>query len=450
QLARGEVKDAADRAQEIIKNRVDQFGVFEPIIQRMGEDRILVQLPGVDRARAKSIIGQTALLEFKLVAEERFTAEVLKKIDEYSKKVAKDTLKEGSFFNYLIDVGKVDLGVDERDLPYVSRLLEEVDTIINPPSRPERDQYEFLFGPLENYEGKRIRRLYLLKKVPELTGKGIASARVDAYQGSNINLANTWIVSLKLNREATRTFASVTGRNVGRRLAIVLDGVVRSAPVIQERIPSGEAMITTGDVNPERARDLAIVIRSGSLPAPVLVIEERSVGPALGLDAINKGIKSVVIAAILVLIFMAFYYKLSGLIADCALFFNILFTLAVLASLRATLTLPGLAALALTVGMGVDANVLIFERIREELRFGRTVRAAVDTGFSRALVTIIDANVTTVITALVLYFFGTGPIKGFSLTLIFGLLINLFTAVFLTKFAIDALLTKVGLRSLPI
>ncbi len=450
QLARGEVKDAADRAQEIIKNRVDQFGVFEPIIQRMGEDRILVQLPGVDRARAKSIIGQTALLEFKLVAEERFTAEVLKKIDEYSKKVAKDTLKEGSFLNYLIDVGKVDLGVDERDLPYVSGLLKEVDTIINPPSRPERDQYEFLFGPLENYEGKRIRRLYLLKKVPELTGKGIASARVDAYQGSNINLANTWIVSLKLNREATRTFASVTGRNVGRRLAIVLDGVVRSAPVIQERIPSGEAMITTGDVNPERARDLAIVIRSGSLPAPVLVIEERSVGPALGLDAINKGIKSVVIAAILVLIFMAFYYKLSGLIADCALFFNILFTLAVLASLRATLTLPGLAALALTVGMGVDANVLIFERIREELRLGRTVRAAVDTGFSRALVTIIDANVTTVITALVLYFFGTGPIKGFSLTLIFGLLINLFTAVFLTKFAIDALLTKVGLRSLPI
>ncbi|MEO0115926.1 MAG: protein translocase subunit SecD [candidate division WOR-3 bacterium] len=450
QLARGEVKDAADRAQEIIKNRVDQFGVFEPIIQRMGEDRILVQLPGVDRARAKSIIGQTALLEFKLVAEERFTAEVLKKIDEYSKKVAKDTLKEGSFLNYLIDVGKVDLGVDERDLPYVSGLLKEVDTIINFPSRPERDQYEFLFGPLENYEGKRIRRLYLLKKVPELTGKGIASARVDAYQGSNINLANTWIVSLKLNREATRTFASVTGRNVGRRLAIVLDGVVRSAPVIQERIPSGEAMITTGDVNPERARDLAIVIRSGSLPAPVLVIEERSVGPALGLDAINKGIKSVVIAAILVLIFMAFYYKLSGLIADCALFFNILFTLAVLASLRATLTLPGLAALALTVGMGVDANVLIFERIREELRLGRTVRAAVDTGFSRALVTIIDANVTTVITALVLYFFGTGPIKGFSLTLIFGLLINLFTAVFLTKFAIDALLTKVGLRSLPI
>ncbi|MEO0100585.1 MAG: hypothetical protein ABIL04_06255, partial [candidate division WOR-3 bacterium] len=165
QLARGEVKDAADRAQEIIKNRVDQFGVFEPIIQRMGEDRILVQLPGVDRARAKSIIGQTALLEFKLVAEERFTAEVLKKIDEYSKKVAKDTLKEGSFLNYLIDVGKVDLGVDERDLPYVSGLLKEVDTIINLPSRPERDQYEFLFGPLENYEGKRIRRLYLLKKV---------------------------------------------------------------------------------------------------------------------------------------------------------------------------------------------------------------------------------------------------------------------------------------------
>ncbi|MEO0102708.1 MAG: protein translocase subunit SecD [candidate division WOR-3 bacterium] len=449
QLARGEIKDAADRAQEIIKNRVDQFGVFEPIIQRMGEDRILVQLPGVDRARAKNIIGQTALLEFKLVAEERTTADILKRIDEYFKRFSPDTLA-GGFLNYIIDVGRVDLGVDERDLPYVSGLLKEVDTIINPPSRAERDQYEFLFGPLENYEGKRIRRLYLLKKAPELTGKGIASARVDAYHGENINLANTWIVSLKLNRDATRTFASVTGRNVGRRLAIVLDNVVRSAPIIQERIPSGEAMITTGDVNPERARDLAIVIRSGSLPAPVLVIEERSVGPALGLDAINKGIKSVIIAAILVIIFIAFYYKLSGMIADIAIIFNIIFTLAVLASLKATLTLPGLAALALTVGMGVDANVLVFERIREELKLGKTMRAAVDTGFSRALVTIIDANITTVITALVLYLFGTGPIKGFALTLIFGLLINLFTAVFLTKFTIDSLLTKMELKTLPI
>lgn len=449
QLARGEVKDAADRAQEIIKNRVDQFGVFEPIIQRMGEDRILVQLPGVDRARAKNIIGQTALLEFKLVAEERVTSDILKRIDDYFKKFSPDTLA-GGFLNYIIDVGRVDLGVDERDFPHFTTMLKEVDTIINPPSRTERDQYEFLFGPLENYEGKRIRRLYLLKKVAELTGKGIASARVDVYHGDNINLANTWIVSLKLNREATRTFASVTGRNVGRRLAIVLDNVVRSAPIIQERIPSGEAMITTGDVNPERARDLAIVIRSGSLPAPVLVIEERSVGPALGLDAINKGIKSVIISAILVVIFIAFYYKLSGMIADIAIIFNIIFTLAILASLKATLTLPGLAALALTVGMGVDANVLVFERIREELKLGKTMRAAVDTGFSRALVTIIDANITTVITALVLYLFGTGPIKGFALTLIFGLLINLFTAVFLTKFAIDSLLTKMELKTLPI
>jgi protein-export membrane protein SecD len=450
QLARGEIRDAADRACEIIKNRVDQFGVFEPVIQRMGEDRILVQLPGVDRARAKSIVGSTALLEFKLVAEERFVTEVIKRIDDYFKKVGLDTLKEKSFSSLLIDVGRVDLGVDERDFPYLLSLLKEVDTIINPPNRPERDRYEFLFGPLENYEGRRIRRVYLLKKQAELTGKGVASARVDAYHGDNINLANTWIVSLKLNREATRTFASVTGRNIGRRLAIVLDGVVRSAPVIQERIPSGEAMITTGDVNPERARDLAIVIRSGSLPAPVLVIEERSVGPTLGLDAINKGIKSVLIAALLTILFMAFYYKLSGVIADFAIIFNIIFTLAILASLRATLTLPGLAALALTVGMGVDANVLVFERIREELRLGKTIRAAVDTGFQRALVTIIDANLTTVITALVLYLFGTGPIKGFAITLIFGLLINLFTAVFLTKFAIDGLLTKMELKTLPI
>ncbi len=450
QLSRGEVKDACDRAQEIIKNRVDQFGVFEPVIQRMGEDRILVQLPGVDRARAKSIIGQTALLEFKLVAEERLINEVLKRVDEYFKKASPDTLKGISFLNYIIDVGRVDLGVDERDLPVFTSLLKEADTIINPPSRGEREQYHFLFGPTEEHEGRRIRRLYLLKKTSELTGKGIASARVDVYHGDNVSLYNTWIVSLKLNKDATRTFASVTGRNVGRRLAIVLDNVVRSAPIIQERIPSGEAMITTGEANPEKARDLAIVIRSGSLPAPVLIVEERSVGPSLGLDAINKGIRSIIGAAILVIFFMALYYKLSGVVADFAVLLNIAFTLALLASLRATLTLPGLAALALTVGMGVDANILVFERIREELRLGRTVKAAVDAGFSRALVTIVDANLTTVLTAFVLYLFGTGPIKGFAITLIFGLLVNLFTAVFVTKFAIDGILTKMELKTLPI
>ncbi len=450
-LSRGEIKDAADRALEIIKNRVDQFGVFEPIIQRMGEDRILVQLPGVDRERAKSIIGQTALLEFKLVAEERLVSDILRKIDEYFKKTrGLDTTRETGFLSYIIDVGKIDLGVAEKDLPVFTAYLREVDTIINPRSRAEKEHYEFLFGPFEDYQGRRIRRLYLVKKVPELTGRDVASARVDAYTGSDINLSNTWIVSLKLNRESARNFASITGRNVGRRLAIVLDNIVRSAPIIQERIPSGEAMITTGDVNPEKARDLAIVIRSGSLPAPVLVIEERSVGPALGLDAINKGIRSVAIAALLVVIFMGIYYSLAGIIADFAVLANIIFTLALLSSLRATLTLPGLAALALTVGMGVDANVLVFERIREELRSGKTIRAAVDAGFQRALVTIVDANLTTVITGLVLYFFGTGPIKGFAITLIFGLLVNLFTALFLTKFAIDGILTKFELRTLPI
>ncbi len=450
-LAKGEVRDVADRAQEIIKNRIDQFGIFEPVIQKLSEDRILVQLPGVDRARAKSIIGQTAQLEFRLVAEERVTAEVLKRIDDYFKRqAAGDTTKERNFLSYLIDIGRIEQGVDEADLPVFMRMLKEVDTIINPPSRPERDQYEFLFGPLENYQGRRIRRLYLLKKTVELTGKEIASARVDNYAGSDVNLTNTWIVSLKLNREATRTFASITGRNIGRRLAIVLDGTVRSAPIIQERIPSGEAMITTGDVNPDKARDLAIVIRSGSLPAPVFIAEERSVGPTLGLDAINKGIKSAAIGAILVIIFMLIYYRLFGLIADFAILFNVLFTLAILASLRATLTLPGLAGIALTIGMGVDSNILIFERIREELRWGKTIRTAIEQGFQRALKTIIDANITTIITAAVLYFFGTGPIKGFAITLTFGLLINLFTAVFLTKFVADGILTQFEFKSLPI
>ncbi len=283
-----------------------------------------------------------------------------------------------------------------------------------------------------------------------MLGSAIKDARPAPYQGSEPGLANTWIVSLKLGRKEAAVFAQVTGRNVGRRLAIVLDNVVKSAPVIQNRIPDGNAMITTNDVNPDDARDLAIVLRSGALPAPVNIVEERSVGASLGKDAIRRGIIASLIGAAAVVVFMILYYAVGGALADIALTLNILFLLAVLAGLRATLTLPGLAGIALTIGMAVDANVLVFERIREELRSGKTNLAAVDTGYARALVTIVDSNATTIITAIALYFVGTGAIRGFAITLITGLVINVITAVFVTRWVFDWWLSRFQVRKLRI
>lgn len=465
-LSGDDARDAGDRALEVIRNRIDEFGVFEPVIQKTGQDRILIQLPGVDRERAKALIGQTAQLKFQLVAEERVAYDVFKTIDErlksaggegvaasgdsLAKSVTSDTglaaigdsAEAGSFLSYIQTVGG-DFGVEEADLPEFRRLYER--------SRqfwPEG--FELLFGPAERHENRTVRRLYVLKAEPEMLGSAIKDARPAPYQGSEPGLSNTWIVSLKLGRKDAATFAQVTGRNIGRRLAIVLDGVVKSAPVIQSRIPDGNAMITTNEVNPDEARDLAIVLRSGALPAPVKIVEERSVDATLGSDSIRRGIIAIIIGAAAVLLFMLVYYSTGGLLADVALVFNLLFLLAVLSGLRATLTLPGLAGIALTVGMAVDANVLVFERIREELRWGKTVMAAVDAGYDRALVTIIDANATTVITAIALYFVGSGPIRGFAITLVAGLVINVITAVFMTRWVFDWWLARFEVRKLRI
>jgi protein-export membrane protein SecD len=445
-LAKDQIKDAGDRALGVIRNRIDQFGVFEPIIQKIGEDRILVQLPGVDRDRAISLIGQTALLEFRLLQEQRPTEDVLKKIDDHYRKAANEdtTLKEqGQFMDYVRTIEKTDYGVDETDYPAFQKMLAEADSLVPP-------EYTFLFGPTESYESRAIRRFYLLKKEPELTGSSISDARPSPYGGPDPNLASSWIVSLKLARKDAAKFASVTGRNVGKRLAIVLDNVVRSAPVIRERIPGGEAMITTGDVNPDKAKDLAILLRSGALPAPVITIEERSVGPSLGLDSIHKGIQASLIGVILVCFFTILIYSLSGIVADIGLFFNLFFLLAVLAGIRATLTLGGMAGIALTIGMAVDANVLIFERIREELRWGKTVRAAVENGYKRALVTILDSNITTIVAVVPLYIWGSGTIKGFATTLIIGLVINIFASVYLTRIIYDFALEQFDIKKLRI
>ncbi|MDH5186547.1 MAG: protein translocase subunit SecD, partial [candidate division WOR-3 bacterium] len=327
--------------------------------------------------------------------------------------------------------------------PAFQKLLVGADTLVPP-------DYEFLFGPAESFEGRTVRRLYLVKKEAELTGSSISDANPSPYSGNDPNLASTWIVSLKLARKDAAKFASVTGRNVGKRLAIILDRIVRSAPVVRERIPGGEAMITTGDVNPDKAKDLTILLRSGSLPAPVMVVEERSVGPSLGHDSIRKGVQASILGSVIVFIIMIMVYSLSGIVADIGLFFNIFFLVAVLAGIRATLTLGGLAGIALTIGMSVDANVLIFERIREELRWNKTIRAAIENGYKRAFVTIMDSNITTIVAVIPLYIWGSGSIKGFATTLIIGLIINIFTAVYLTRAVYDFALAQFDIKKLRI
>jgi SecD/SecF fusion protein len=432
-------QDLQDRAFEIIKNRIDEFGVYEPTVEKQSGGRILVQLPGVDRDRAINLIEKVAHLEFKLVADER-TEDVLKKIDRFFSDG--DTLAfEEPFSSYLIGV-EHDMGIDIRDEDSVLAMIGQAQDII-----PQ--DVEFLFGPREQYEGREVKRLYLLKKEAELTGETIRDARHQPYQGQNLQYAGSWMIELEFKREATRKFASITGRNIGKRLAIVLDDIVQSAPSIVERIPQGRASIT-GKFKAEEARDLAIVLRAGALPAPLKIVEERTVGPSLGRDSIQSGIRAVVIASALVIVFMLIYYSLSGFVADIALFLNLFFLLAILSAFRGSLTMPGIAGIALTIGMAVDANVLIFERIREELKIGKTTRTAIDQGFARAWITIFDSNITTIIIGVILFLFGSGPIKGFALTLTIGLIANLFSAVFIGKVIFNYFTYKFDIRTLRI
>ncbi len=351
-------EDAADRAMEVIRKRIDSYGVREALIQKHGLDEIVVELPGfTDRERARELIGKVALLEFKLVSSDP------------------DKLKEAQS-------GAVPLG------------------------------YE-----LKNTQDEQVP--ILIEKDAVLIGEALTDAEVQFSQSS----FNEPVVSLRFNAEGAKKFAAVTAANVGRRLAIVLDGKVQSAPNIREAIPSGEAVIT-GRFSIEQAQDLANVLRSGALPAPLSVEEERTIGPLLGQDSINKGVKARVIGCSLVFIFMLIYYMFAGLLANIALLFNLIMILGVLGVLpyllpefSATLTLPGIAGMILSLGMAVDANVLINERIREELSLGRNLRTAIANGYSRAFSAIFDSNLTTLFAAVILIWLGTGSIKGFGITL---------------------------------
>jgi preprotein translocase subunit SecD len=384
-------KAAIDQSLETLRNRIDQFGVAEPEIRRLGENRIQVQLPGIkDPKGAKKLIGQTAVLQFRLVDEDH----------------------------------DVQSAMDGNAPPGTEVLYET-----------EKDPVT---------DAVISKKPYLIKKEVLLTGEALSDARL-----SFDNMNNDYYVSIDFNSAGGRAFAEITDRFTHKKLAIVLDNNVYSAPVIQNKIVGGHAMIT-GRFTQESGKVLAIALRAGALPAPVEFLEERTVGPALGMDAIKKGVISMVIGTAIVFLFMAVYYKQAGLIANVTLFMNIIIMAAALAMVQATLTLPGIAGFVLTIGMAVDAHVLIFERTREEVRAGKSPIAAVAAGFERAVLTIIDSNVTTLIAAVVLYQYGTGPVKGFAVTLSIGIVASLFTSLIVCEMLMDAVVKRSNSKTLSI
>jgi len=539
-MAADEQEDAIDRALEIIRTRVDQFGVSEPLIQKAGDERIIVELAGVvDTARARALVEQSAYLEFQLVKFQNEFQEVLALVDEVivenelyllpqeeeaGEAPAQAEQERGEEFDPMDLFGKEDeqrtepdsieseeessldellgsegalagetkkpfsqlfyqqsqgLQTDRREnyllvpmdreplvkeylnLPEVREVIKlaEVNNQVDYlryrslDEEDEPDTLEVLWGDSkDNYvgpDGAVYKLIYLLKKHAEMTGEFLADANATLGSGYDPKTANKPLVMMQLISEGADSFATISERYIQRDLAIVLDNIVKTAPRIMSRIPGGRAQIE-GQPTMESARDLAIVLRAGALPAPLTIAESRTIGPSLGADSIQKGSQAAMIGLALVLIVMLVYYKFGGLVANVALIFDLIIILAVLAGFNATLTLPGIAGLILTIGMAVDANVLIFERIREELRSGKTLRAAIDAGYDKAFSTILDANITTFITAVVLFQFGTGPIKGFAVTLSIGLATSMFTAIYVTRVVFDLWTLRKGVKSIAL
>ena len=401
------IKDnAANQALETIRNRIDQFGVSEPTIHRQGTNEIVVQLPGVkDPRRAIELIGKTALLEFKIVNDEAPVAAQLP--------------------------ASIAPGEEEKVL---SQFGDKVPA-----------DSEILFEKKVNRETGAVTKFPLLiKKEALLTGALLSEAKVTLD-----TQFSTPHVSIAFNPEGARRFEEVTGANVKKRLAIILDNTVYSAPVIQEKIGGGNAQIS-GSFGMDEAKDLSIVLKAGALPAPLKMLQNVTVGPSLGTDSIAAGKMAGIVGTVLVAIFMIVYYRLSGVIADFALVLNIILLFGAMASMNATLTLPGIAGVILAIGMAVDSNVLMFERMRDELRAGKTPKSAVDSGYKKAFWTIFDSHVTTLLTAAVLFQFGTGPIKGFAVTLSLGVAINLYTALIGTKSVFDLINSRREVKKLSI
>ena len=466
-------EDAVNRAMEIIRNRVDQYGVSEPSISRQGSRRIIVELPGVAKEEeAKQLLQGTALLEFRLVKDAELTFPIMQRIDDVLAKRNQSGVKD-SLGNEIAALDSVNKNTDTSSVQDTTKQLSEEEfkiqhpfftaAVLNPQS-PNADAYvskddrnkieywlglpevqkvipdnvEFVFSakPFTSQDGKQIFTMYLVNKTPELTGGVVtdANANIDPNTSSPI-------VNMTMNSEGATDWARITGANIGKRIAIMLDGVVFTAPNVKGKIPGGRSQIE-GSTNMEEAKLLEIVLKAGALPAPVDVIEERIVGPSLGQDSISSGFSSAIIGYILVGLFMIFYYRQAGTVSALTLVLVILFILGILAGFSATLTLPGIAGIVLTIGMAVDANVLIFERIREEMATGKTIKASLDSGFSRAYSAIIDSNITTFFTGIILYQFGTGPVQGFALTLMIGIAASLFGALVITRLVLDLLVSR--------
>ncbi len=429
---------AVEQTIKAIRNRADKLGVTEPTIRKRGSENILIQLPGVkDPEQAVRIIGKTAQLEFKIVDEA--ATEKISNVEGLPKGVIRRTStpqnRNVTEFYYELPRGKK---------AAVRAILE-----------PLLDQDKQLaFGALSNRDsstGADMLRTYVVEARAGITGDYLTSA--DPQQDRTI--PGKWYVSMDFDAKGAKIFGELTGANIGRYMAIVLDDEVNSAPVIQSKISGGSARITLGGSSAgrgmfEQAKELALVLKAGALPAPVEVQEQRRVGQTLGKESVDRGRAAIIWGSALVLIFMLLYYRASGLIADVALVLNVVFVLAALALFEATLTLPGMAGIVLTIGMAVDANVIIFERIREELAVGKMPRAAIDSGYGRAFWTIVDANITTLIAGVVLLQYGSGPVQGFAVTLIVGILCSMFTAIFVTRLIYDVATGSRRLQSLSI
>jgi SecD/SecF fusion protein len=471
----GETSKAIDRAIEIVRNRVDQYRVSEPNIQKQGTRRIIVELPGVkDETEVQTLLKNTARLEFRLLRDPAISYRVMETIDNYlAGKTSADTVagaksakkeekpkdaldellgsnkpsttdtsqeakftREHPFFAVVSPENRNNTGegyVVDNNRDRVTRLLSRPDV-----QRLIPTDFEFLWSAKTDLtgDGRKYYHLYAVKKTPELTGGVIVDARASVNPEDNRP-----IVNMEMNTEGAREWARITGANVGKRIAISLDNSVFSAPTVINKIVGGRSQIT-GMESPNEARLLEIVLKAGALPAPVSIIEQRSVGPSLGEDSIRSGITATLIAVILTVLFMVVYYHTSGAVADIALLFNLLFILGVMAGFSATLTLPGIAGILITIGVAVDANVLINERVREELAGGKTLRSAIDAGYKRAWTAIIDAHVTSFLTGVILYEFGTGPVQGFAMTLMIGIAASLFSSIVITHVIMNIMLNK--------
>ena len=457
-------EDSIKRVIEIIQNRVDQFGVAEPTIQKQGNNRVIVELAGIeDSERARDLLQSTALLELMIVKNVESTNAIIRQIDSIvsSEKTEEEnenneindlfdsaSSSELGFSSLLISVGG-NLAIASQDLSALKNILlnEDVKQILEATNSTILTSDSSIKLVNEIGEEEEFYTLYHLFNNAELTGGVIEDAQMRLSQ-SGVT-AGQAVVEVEMNSEGSREWARITGANINNRIAIVLDKKVHMAPVIRSQIFGGGTLIEGLD-SIEEAEDIAIVLRAGALPVPVTIAEERTVGASLGADSISKGTLSMAIGLLLVVLFIVFFYRMSGLIASFSVMWTLILLLGVLALLEATLTLPGIAGLILTVGMSVDANVIIFERIKEELRNGKSVRSAIDSGYERAIRTIVDANLTTGIAAAVLYQYGSGPIKGFATVLFWGIIVSMFTAIIVTRFVFDFVTTRKNIEKLSI